>query len=593
MIMGTVLAVIACIALVMSCMGSNQAMLSTPLPLEFSGEYSFDGGLTWEKLDENTKLSAYDGDVVLRGDLGMSFPEGIMIHFYLDHIIAEIYVNGELSFIDCRNEIGLNPADCCRQWITWETPEITENDIVEIRLTNPHSFGNKNAYNEFLSYIYSGLAITFERYILKTGQPYRMIGLTVIIVSIMLLAVSMAFGLLRINGGKVIGNFGLLSLFFGGYIALDTADISVRNELNAFNTYALQICIMLAAYFLIVCISGGIKSKVTKTAYIAKAASAVCCVVLMLLSVFDVMVIYDTSIYWTISHAVIFAVLLGCCVYELLHGADRNELMIAASNILLILSVLADMVNGFAALYPSGIVSKTVFLVMFVFHLIRLIKIIPADYRSARQAEVLRSELAEKRISIMLSQIQPHFLYNSLTSIYNLCKKDVSQAQKAISDFSYYLRGNMDSLTKNTPIPFYMELKHLRTYLDLEKMRFDDKLNIEWDIGTESFMIPALTVQPIAENAIKHGICRTDEGGTLKISTGETEDYFEVKVSDDGVGFDVNAVKNDGKSHIGIENVRTRLWKMCRAELEISSEIGKGTSAVIRIPKSNAPDNYV
>lgn len=98
-------------------------------------------------------------------------------------------------------------------------------------------------------------------------------------------------------------------------------------------------------------------------------------------------------------------------------------------------------------------------------------------------------------------------------------------------------------------------------------------------------MIPALTVQPLVENAVKHGICQLDEGGTVKISMRDCGDRFEVEIWDNGAGFDPGETKNDGKSHVGIENVRTRLCKMCGAQLEITSEKGKGTTAVIRIPK--------
>ncbi|MGN1416951.1 MAG: sensor histidine kinase [Oscillospiraceae bacterium] len=591
--MRIVLIVLAIASVIIVCIGSNQAVLSIPYNLEFCGEYSIDNGESWEELSDNTKLSASDGDLILRGGFDLELPEGMILNFYLDHIGMEIYVNGEISFIDSRTERELTSSGCCRQWMAWETPELKENDVVEIHLINFHKFGNIDAYNEFISSIYIAPYDRLATYILKVCQITRVIGLTVIIVSIMLLAISMAFGLLRINGGRVIGNFGLLSLFFGGYFALDGVDLPFWSDRNAFNTYTLQLCIMLAAYFMIVCVSDGIRSKARKTADIVKYISCIFSCVLILLSIFGVMVIYDTGIYWVIVHGGIFAVLLGCVVYELVHSEGKDERIVNVSNILLIAAALADMVNVFIGALPSGAFSKPVYLILFVFHIIRIIRIIPADYRSARQAEVLRAELAEKRISIMLSQIQPHFLYNSLNSIYNLCKKDVKQAQKAISDFSYYLRGNMDSLTKNSPIPFYMELKHLKTYLALEKMRFDDTLDIVWDIQTESFMIPALTVQPIAENAIKHGICQKEDGGTLKISTRETDDHFEVEVWDDGVGFDVNAVNNDGKSHIGIENVKNRLCRMCGAELTISSEIGKGTSAVIRIPKSSNPDNYV
>ena len=108
----------------------------------------------------------------------------------------------------------------------------------------------------------------------------------------------------------------------------------------------------------------------------------------------------------------------------------------------------------------------------------------------------------------MVSQIRPHFMYNALSSIAALCKLDPDTAYDATITFSDYLRGNMDSLKQTAPIPFEKELEHLKKYLHIEKMRFGNKLNIVYDICATDFEIPQLTVQPLAENAVKHGISK-------------------------------------------------------------------------------------
>ena len=194
-------------------------------------------------------------------------------------------------------------------------------------------------------------------------------------------------------------------------------------------------------------------------------------------------------------------------------------------------------------------------------------------------------ELADMQVNIMLSQIQPHFLYNSLNSIYYLCGKDTQAARKAISDFSDYLRGNLDSLKRSTPIPFLTELKHVEVYLSLEKMRYEDELEIVYDIQTTAFSVPALTVQPIVENAVRHGLGRKIAGGKVTISTREFPDRYEIQVADDGVGYDANEIHDDNKSHVGIENVRMRLGSMCNGSLNIVGVHGIGTVATIEIPK--------
>ena len=187
---------------------------------------------------------------------------------------------------------------------------------------------------------------------------------------------------------------------------------------------------------------------------------------------------------------------------------------------------------------------------------------------------------------MVLTQMQPHFVFNVLNIIYYLCAKDTKLAQTAIDSFSSYLRTNIDSLVSDELAPFSKELEHVKNYLELEKLRFDDELEIEYDIGPADFHIPMLVVQPLAENAVKHGIAKSPNGGKVIIRTVEDFENFYIYVVDNGVGFDTNKTRAyDGRSHIGIDNVRFRIEKRVNGELDIFSTKGKGTTAVITVPK--------
>ncbi len=207
--------------------------------------------------------------------------------------------------------------------------------------------------------------------------------------------------------------------------------------------------------------------------------------------------------------------------------------------------------------------------------------------------EALRTqkELYDAQVQIMVSQIQPHFMYNTLASIAILCKLDPATAYEATVTFSKYLRGNMDSLKQTEPVSFERELEHLKQYLYIEKLRFADKLNIQYDIHTTDFKVPMLSIQPIVENAVKHGVGMKREGGTVTIASNETENGYEIVVSDDGVGFDADAPKkDDGRSHVGMENTKKRLRDMCNAEITVTSTPGEGTTVRIIIPKVSKED---
>lgn len=195
--------------------------------------------------------------------------------------------------------------------------------------------------------------------------------------------------------------------------------------------------------------------------------------------------------------------------------------------------------------------------------------------------------LIQSRIAILMSQIQPHFLYNTLTVICGLCDENPKEAKIVTAEFADYLRHNLDSLNETTPIPFSKELQHVQLYLNIEKKRFEDRLNIRYNISASEFLIPSLTVQPIVENAIKHGILKTKNGGEVTISTLEKSDCYEIIVSDNGVGFNINAMNTDNKTHIGIVNVRERLWRISHSTLTIESEINKGTNVTIKLPKGD------
>ncbi len=177
----------------------------------------------------------------------------------------------------------------------------------------------------------------------------------------------------------------------------------------------------------------------------------------------------------------------------------------------------------------------------------------------SRKLAMKQKEAADLRISLMMSQIAPHFIYNTLVAIRQMCVTDPQAAQEMVGDFSSYLRMNLETIETNELISFEKELEHTNNYLSIEKRRFGDRVKVEYDIHDTEFLLPSLTLQPIVENAVKYGVCRKSGGGTIKITTYFEENADYVVVSDDGAGFDVNEKKNDGKVHVGIKNVQTRL----------------------------------
>ena len=213
-----------------------------------------------------------------------------------------------------------------------------------------------------------------------------------------------------------------------------------------------------------------------------------------------------------------------------------------------------------------------------------LVAIYQSEMKIKLRTQELELERSKRQLTI--SQIQPHFMYNSLTSIIYRCDKDAKKTKNALIEFSKFLRKNLEAMSRQSIVDISEEIEHTKVYLSLEKLRFEDELEVIFDIKDKEFELPQLTIQPIVENAVKHGINRSESGcGTVWISTEETEDSHKIVIRDNGAGFDLESLKDLDDSHIGIANVRKRLADECGGELIIKSAPDEGTECTILIPK--------
>ena len=195
---------------------------------------------------------------------------------------------------------------------------------------------------------------------------------------------------------------------------------------------------------------------------------------------------------------------------------------------------------------------------------------------------------AKQRIQIMMSQIQPHFLYNTLATIQALCVIDPKKASDTTEKFGTYLRQNLDIIGQESLIPFEKELDHTKIYTDIEALRFPN-IEVIYETEDTDFQVPALTVQPLVENAIRHGV-RIRPNGIVKVTSKKTETGYEIAISDNGKGFDTSSIATMEKQHIGLRNVKERIEKMCGGTMTIESEENKGTTITMFIPDTAAPE---
>ncbi len=580
---------------------NTQSTAPLAVRITFQGEYRIADG-EFQPLVKGEKISASKGDLTLRGYFQIELLNGEVIGraekdcpitMYFNHIGGTIYVPGQDPHcFDAENPyIG---KDACGQiWIYYRYVG-TDADTVTIVLNNPHTFGNVTAYNDFLDnmYVYSGNSL--QDRILDQDAFQRIMGFIFVVVGFVLFGVALYTALLHLTQGSLILHYGLLSFFAGGYFLFGVRSVSLWSEVIIFNTSALFLCSMLYELFLCSFAVQLFSGKMKATGKAAVGISGTVSLILIGVSAFSDVLFYDLKLLWGIVQSLVNIVVFILIILCIRNGNGKNFPLLVPCAI----SVAASWLDFAAAAFGwwgSCAASKIAFVLILLVALILILKVIPKNIRaSMREKELiaernaLQLELQKNRESIMLSQIQPHFLYNTLNTIYYLCGKDAKTAQNAISSFSDYLRENLDSLDSEDLVVFEKELHHVKTYLQLEQIRFDEELKVVYDIQTTAFLLPILTVQPLVENAVKHGISKKRGGGSVTVATREHADCYAITVSDTGVGFDTEEYMHDGKKHVGIENVRRRLQTMCGGTLSIVSAVGNGTTATVIIPKKEA-----
>lgn len=447
------------------CKQGNQPFRAMPLPLKFVGEYSQNGG-EWYPLREDTDLSAFSGELSLRGRFDPELPEGACIYFYLDHIGMNISVNGEDPY-QMSNEVY--PDMCGSYWQEWLLPAVAEDDVIEIQLHNPHSYGNRDAYNELLASVCMSGETILKNYYDKEEMPYRSFCIFILIMSIALIGIAIGYRFLHLQNSTLLLKLGIMSLLMGVYMYFDTNVISLQSDMIVFNTYVRQISIMFAAWMFVAGATELLQGKRRKiaqlTVYVLMAADFV----FMSLSLAGVMRIYDTALSWAVLQGIVSLTVIVLCVMEVKNTRKYERIMLLSSVVLLTV-LLAELINDWLSWWQSGICIKAVFGALFVTLLLWTIKLAAVNYQSSIRANKLEEELKENRVALAMSQIQPHFIYNSLNSIYHLCEKDVGMAQQAISDFSDYLRHSLNAIDRNALISFEEEFSHIKAYLNLEQL---------------------------------------------------------------------------------------------------------------------------
>lgn len=504
--------------------------------------------------------------------------------FYMVHQCAEVWLDGQQVY-------SIKPSGERRITKTvgsnWAMLPIYREDAgkeVRVEITPAYeSFRNRKV--EFL--IGSQLAIYKDR--LSKDLPQIILSALAIFVGVLFICMA-GISLFQSPLGRELANLGLFSLLMGIWRLTDTRFTPLfLPDRPVFLFYLSVATLMIGIIPLMYALKGkeNRKSQRIFDGYCILVSLNGCMQILL-----QVTGVADIRENLFVIHiiAVIGVVLLIINAIVDQHKYSEKLLRLADSRLFLIcfVGVLADLVAFYVRGTSSGLLFSLASLLLYVvFSGVGMLfrysqqekELAEKDRRLAEQER----QLTDSRIATMVSQIQPHFIYNTLGTIGQFCLDEPEQAADLVQKFTMYLRGNFVELGNEAPISITKELEHVRYYADIEQIRFPD-IQVQYDLKANEFMLPALTVQPLVENAIKHGLMGLETGGTVKLSTYETESDYCVRVEDDGVGFDASSLEK-GRKHVGIQNVRVRLEAMCGGALNIESVPNKGTTAVITIPK--------
>lgn len=598
---------IAIVFVLLGALNSSQSVSAELPKLRFVGDYSTKN-IDWTPIEEGKHIPTSDGEVTLRGQFKLFEPDtdkvlrilgaDMPVSLYFNHLSASVYCDSGTMVFSCElNELGPDACGIMRSYFTLSNvgiTEETENSVIYIALYNPHFYGNENAIDDFLDNMTLAEGFDVEKDLADRGSMERTIGLVIAISSLIIIGIAAFSTVIHIRFAKEMWLIGLMSLFAGGYFIFDAAEVGLWNPNNVINTRALGLCMMLYMLFASALIVTLLRGKEKRLAFAATLTSGAAIFSCISASFFPYVKFFDTWLFWTLFELVAVGLLIFCQARSI-KGAPIVQKLLLCVGITALSAFPIDALATTLGWWGGGMISKHVFLLIFVMALVVVLRIIPNHINAAIKArqleaeqQALKLELQESRISIMLSQMQPHFIFNTLNTIYHLCEINPDTARKTISSFSEYLRNNIDNLGHSDMISFEKELSFVKTYLDIEKVRFDDELELSFDIRATNFKLPVLTVQPIVENAVKHGTSKKEGVASLSVSTEEYDDRYEIVIADTGVGFDTMGYANDGHKHIGISSVTERLKNLCGGTLTIDSTPGVGTVATIRIPKKES-----
>ncbi len=549
------------------------------------GMYSRDG-ITWGNSDA-IEYDDIDDELYIRGGFNREITKDEYVFLFLKNMQVELLVNGESIYeygYDVPSDKLLNVLGM--SWEKAETIGIAVEDDCIFRIKAFSGNIIESDIESFISHIDAGTEEEMLVKLIRKDDVYLMFDLVIGVICIVLLFVSFILWALYVSDiEKQIFLCVFLLSCCTWMLVNSKAYIFMSN--NSKLNYLIEVYAQYAISFVALSfVKSFVKDWRRKVFTVFQIWTVLFIIAVTMANIVQAVAFYKYMNIGAISNIIFIIWIVFSLFYEIFFMENREAKRLLISGIPIIIGGTGEIYNYISrSVYEHNVAFEIGIIGFIIFQMYYFVKNLIEQAEKTKDLAKMEAELSNNKIAIMLGQIHPHFLYNALVAIKALCEIDSKRAGEMIDRFALFLRGNMNSLTEKRRIPFEKELEHVSHYIELEKMRFGDRLHVSFDIKTKNFTIPTLTLQTIVENAVRHGILKKVEGGCVSISTEEVEGEYIIIVIDDGVGYNVDGSMDNSTEHIGLVNVKNRLTMQCNGTLEITSTIGEGTKVIMHIPK--------
>lgn len=498
-----------------------------------------------------------------------------MLAFYMSHHNIEVYLADE-----CVYSMTASDGSIRTPGGVWTTIPLYENDTgKEVRVVLSSLYSNYQ--NEKPSFLL-GSELAIYKAAFYQALPELVLSLCIVFVGLFLLCLAV-YHSIKHNSMSRLYAIGLLAVSAGMWRFTYGRFVYLLFENHTILLYTLSVVsLMLVALAMLNCVELTENKKATKAIHYG---SSVYCVVDIVQLVLQLAGVLDLRQMLKVTHIMIIisAVILGISgvIAWVKESSYSGRFFGRNYSWLLGIGAIVDLLLYYFSETSGGILF-TIGAIL-CFSMLEGIRLLISFNEQKNALQEMETQLTLSRTTTMMSQIRSHFVFNILNAISGMCKYDSEKADDTVVRFARYLRNNIDIMENDKNIPFTTELRQLEDYVILEQVRFGDKIEFYTDIEADQFMIPPLILQPVVENAIKHGVSKKLTNGTIILHTRDKGDNIVITVEDDGVGFNIEEL-NKEKS-VGLRNIRFRLYHLVNGTLDIVSEVGKGTTVTITIPK--------